>query len=48
MTKEIRARIEKTVYLPRINQTEITVSVVGEVRPEHSEIVVLTLNEGKK
>ena len=48
MSKEIRARVEKSIYLAHIDQTEITVSVVGEVRPERSEIVVVTLSEGAK
>lgn len=48
MSRELKARVEKVVYMPHIDQSEITVSVAGEVRPERSEIVVVTLSEGAK
>lgn len=48
MTIEHKARVERTTFQPHMNSTELVVTVPGEVRPERSEIVVLTINEGAK
>ena len=48
MTIEHKARIERATFQPHMNATELVVTIPGEVRPERSEIVVVTLSEGAK
>lgn len=47
MSKEIRARVERTSYQTHLDTTEITVSLPGEHDLARGEIIVLVLNEGK-
>lgn len=46
MTIEHNARIERSSYLPHTDETEITVRVKGELRPDRGDVVTVTVPEG--
>lgn len=48
MSKEIRARIERTTFQTHMNATEVTLTLPGSHELTRGEVVVLVVSEGKK
>lgn len=48
MSKEIRARVERTTFQTHLESTEVTLSLPGSHELTRGEVVVLVVSEGKK
>ena len=48
MSKEIRARIERTTFQTHLDSTEVTLSLPGSHDLVRGEVVVLVVSEGAK